>query len=573
MIGTIRKHQKWLWIFVISITIVTFVGFLSPNSRYSGGGNEYDRRDHGTINGKPITALEYAEAEMEECISLYLSTRGEVWPKNDDSLRRMGYDLEEATYQRLLLNAKVRENKIYVNNSAVAAAIKQSIFGLDPSKALPVEEYHKILASLAQKGASIEDFHRFIRNRVAHQQLIATYGISGALLGPNEAETLYRRENQPIVAQIVRFNYTNYMAQVAKTPKDIEAYFTNNQADYRLQERVDVNYVKFDTTNFFADADKILGSVSNLTEIINKTYASKGPDAFKDASGKPLSADEAKAKLRNDYRKELAIKAAHRKANDFLNELFKKYSDSNPYSVEAFAEVAKTNGFTVHSTGAFDMYTGPANLKVSRDFAQQAFRLGEDPSDKSKKSLFSTTPIVTEDAVYAISLLKRIPSQARTLEQARTEVEANYVREKAFGLASVAAQHFESILTNGVAAGKTFEAICAEAKVTPETLPVFSLATRAPETGDKNEFEQIQGIASRLSNGKASPLAPARYGGFILYVKDRQPVDDAKMKSEMPLFAARMRDQRQSRAFQEWFIQQSMDLRRPAPPAAAKSKS
>ena len=37
MFGTIRRHQKWLWIAVSTVTIISFVAFFSPQQRRQGG--------------------------------------------------------------------------------------------------------------------------------------------------------------------------------------------------------------------------------------------------------------------------------------------------------------------------------------------------------------------------------------------------------------------------------------------------------------------------------------------------------------------------------------------------------
>ena len=45
-----------------------------------------------------------------------------------------------------------------------------------------------------------------------------------------------------------------------------------------------------------------------------------------------------------------------------------------------------------------------------------------------------------------------------------------------------------------------------------------------------------------------------------MYVRERLPVDSAKMQREMPDFLARMREQRQIAAFQQW-LERELQLR------------
>jgi hypothetical protein len=63
MIGTIRKHSKWLWWVIAGLTIISFIGWnIAPVSRNGGvgGGGGY-----GTLYGHKITRQEYINARNE----------------------------------------------------------------------------------------------------------------------------------------------------------------------------------------------------------------------------------------------------------------------------------------------------------------------------------------------------------------------------------------------------------------------------------------------------------------------------------------------------------------------------
>ena len=83
---------------------------------------------------------------------------------------------------------------------------------------------------------------------------------------------------------------------------------------------------------------------------------------------------------------------------------------------------------------------------------------------------------------------------------------------------------------------------------------------------DRTQLEQLQTVAYPLPTGKASQFVPsADGGGVVVYVKARLPIDEAKLKEELPAFLNRLRDQRQIAAFSEWFNQASkqMELKPP----------
>ena|SRR5437868_9564629 len=101
MFGTIRKHQTWLWAVIITLTIISFVSFLSPNSKLNngrGGGN------YGTINGERITTTEFANAARE--VELHTFFMSGHWPNEDK--KRTEFDTEREIYQWLFLRSEER---------------------------------------------------------------------------------------------------------------------------------------------------------------------------------------------------------------------------------------------------------------------------------------------------------------------------------------------------------------------------------------------------------------------------------------------------------------------------------
>jgi hypothetical protein len=144
---------------------------------------------------------------------------------------------------------------------------------------------------------------------------------------------------------------------------------------------------------------------------------------------------------------------------------------------------------------------------------------------------------------------------------------------------------FERTLTNSLAQGKTFDAICAEAKLKPFTLPPFSISTRSlPEAEDHIPLNGtrtrmgLKDIAFSTAPAKASGFHETNEGGIIVYVKSKLPLDETKMKSELPAFISYVRQSRSREAFDAWFrkeadkgLRDTPLFQRQQPPTAAKS--
>jgi hypothetical protein len=83
-------------------------------------------------------------------------------------------------------------------------------------------------------------------------------------------------------------------------------------ARYRVPERLQIAYVPFHASNYFAHADKLIGDQTNLNNLIEQDYFQKGPENFKDEKGNKLSEADAKARIKDEVRHAFAITEALR---------------------------------------------------------------------------------------------------------------------------------------------------------------------------------------------------------------------------------------------------------------------
>jgi len=152
---------------------------------------------------------------------------------------------------------------------------------------------------------------------------------------------------------------------------------------------------------------------------------------------------------------------------------------------------------------------------------------------------------------------KKLPSEIPPLETIRDRVVADYKFDQARFLATKAAQEFYGKLTNGLAQGKSFAALAADAKVKLTELPPFSPSTRElPELEDRINLDGRGGLKQIVFTtpvGKISTVHETGEGAIIVHVKSRLPLDEAKMKTDLPAFIAAVRQSRENEAFNKWF--------------------
>lgn len=534
MFGTIRKHQTWLWSVIITLTIISFVIFFSPYSKLNAGRRAAS--NYGTIDGDRVSEQDFNEAKNEVLLLYFVRTGN--FP--DDESKKMGFDVLRETYYRLLLIHKQQELNIHVSPEAVARAAWSMVAPLQRYKINSPTAFIKQV--LEPRGFAVDDFERFIRHELGIQDLVATVGLSGNLVTPQEAKGLYVREHEELETEAVFLSASNYLSTISITNDVISQFYSNRIANYRIPERIQVSYVEYPITNFAQVATNEMAKITNLNAQVDEIYQQRGTNYYREAK----TPDEAKEKIRDEFRKKIMTVAAQTNAETFVTKLF-DLKDPQPADFES---VAKSNGLVVKATAPFDLKDGPKELNVSGNFAKKAFSL-------STNEPFAG-PLTGDDAVYVIGYNKYLPSEIPPLDQIRDRVTADYKFDQARTVARMTGQAFYNTLTNEVAKGATFSNICAQAKLQVVSLPPFSLSTRSlPEAEDQVSLDQLKQLAFSTSPGKVSPFQQTLDGGVIVYVKNKLPLDEAKMKTELPGFVNYVRQSRQNEAFQEWFRRQA----------------
>ena len=518
MFGTIRRHQTWLWAVIITLTIVSFVVFGPTNTKM--GNALRGQGSFGVLAGQQISLDQRIKAMNEVELGGFLKNQQWTNPNSEETMRE--------TYMRLLLIQKQKELGIQVSTEA-AATFAHRILG-------PANLDDFIEKVLKPQGMDAADFERFLHHELGIEQLIMTAGVSGKLVTPQEAETMYRLEHQEISANLVYFSATNYLSSVPVTPEAVGHFYTNQLANYRVPDQMQVSYVKFNVTNYMASAK---AAFTNLDQAVESNAQHLGTNLYHGA--KTLA--ESKVAIRSDLLRQSALMEARKAAGQFAEAL----DQQQPHSLQTLEKMAATNNLTVQTTALFEREYGPQDITVPPSFTQKAFSLSQD-------DMFGG-PIIAEDGVYVMALKQRQPSHTPAFKAVEAKVTADFRYTSAVQLAQQAALKFDGTLTNGLAAGKTFTALTAQSGVKSQTLPPFSLDSRSlSEEIEKNiNFGMLKQVAFGTPPGKASAVAAARDGAFILYVEKRLPVDEAKLKQELPGFISYLRQARQNDAFNQWF--------------------
>lgn len=553
MIGTVRKHQTWLWIIIIAAVVVSFVIYFTPGVTLDR--SRLARAQYGFMNGKPIPPKAMREAAMEASIRVFLRTGR--WPDRAEA-RRMEMDLDRQARERLVLADRMERLGIVVSDADVARWIEDNFDNpSQPGSARAM--YETLVRELARYGVTEADLARFIRHEIGITHLLDLTGVAGALVTPREAEAQYRRQNERFRAEAAVFTYSNYLAAVQVNPDEVARFYTNRRDFYRQPERVQVQFVRFALTNYLAQAEEELAQRTNLTAELDALYRQAGPNRFTDEHGQVLPPEAAKVKIREQLRDNQARLAARREAAQFATELDKM----EPRRPENLAALAAQKGIPVTTTAPFSEAEGPRGLEVPPQFASRAFAL-------SPERPFSAT-LVGQDGVYLLAFLARFPSEIPPLEALRERVEEEYRREQALVLARQACTNFVATLTNQLAAGRNFTDLAVAAGATWIGLPVFNLASRnLPQWDPRVSLEQVKLVAPGLQPNSPSSPVLTRDGALVLLLKKREPVTDAELREALPNYLSELRAQRRFNGFSDWF-QRQIELTRISMPSETEN--
>ncbi|HUE37507.1 MAG TPA: SurA N-terminal domain-containing protein [Candidatus Acidoferrum sp.] len=544
MIGTIRKHSKWLLWVIAGATIFSFLFFMSVGpARNGGGGGTASVNTNivsGEIYGQKITQDMYDRAYRD--VDLNFLFRYGQWASQYPNKNAV---MQEVYIQMMFLQ-KAKQVGIHVSDDEAqqeAAARLRSpellrALGVNNQQSIPFGGFVKQV--LTPENLTAADFGNYVRDDLALGQLQLTYGLPGLLITPQEAATEYVRQYEELSSQIVFFSASNFLSRVRVNPDEVGLYYTNYMANYRLPNRVQVSYVEFSASNYLGRAEKEL---TNLDAQVTAIFARYGMQATPDAT----TTNEAIAQIRHVLLLKQGLGDAAEQASDFAQAVFNVSNGANKApSADDLSTMARQKGLAIQTPAPFSANYGPEEFAAPPAFVRQAFELTPDSP--------ISEPVAGTYSIYVMALDTNLPSEIPPFVQIHNKVMRDMQLQEAMAMAQRAGTNFVHNVFLQMAAGKSFIASCVAEGFEPQSLPPFSLATQEmPELDNHTTLNQLKQVAVATPVGMASGFVPTDDGGFVLYAESRLPVDQSKMAADLPQFTAQLRQQREVQIFGDWY--------------------
>jgi hypothetical protein len=528
MIGSIRKHSNWLWAIIVTAVIASFVIW----SDAGGGRNSFDfgGSDFGKLYGRPITRDQLLKART--AVSVDDALRG-------GRARGASADNERQVAELMVLQAKVKEMGIQVSDDAVGKYLRENF----KDASTGTFNYDVFIQNLLQRTRIDEStFLEHIRQQVAIQHLVETVGAASRLVTPREVESDYRRDNERWVTKAALFSVSNRVASITAKPEELTKFYSNRIAYYRIPERSVLVYVRFDATNYIAEAESMISKEAGFTNRLEEFYKQRGAEMFRDENDKVLSKEAALRKIRDEASSQGTLGLARQAAVRFNDEL----GALTNVTASSFAMTASKLKVPLRSTTPFRVGERIMGLETVQSLPQRVAGLNAETP--------YTEPLDGEGFVVIPMLQTKLPPEIPSFETVRERVLQDYKMDRARAATREAGEKFQATAAAGLASGKRFDDITSSEKVPVISVPEFTTAAQNVAGLDSrlNLYLVRNAATSAKSNG-VSRYTESSDGGFVLYLEKKEPVSDEAVKLALPTALAEARQQRRMAVFQSWF--------------------
>ena len=528
MIGSIRKHSNWLWAIIVTAVIASFVIW----SDAGGGRNSFDfgGSDFGKLYGRPITRDQLLKART--AVSVDDALRG-------GRARGASADNERQVAELMVLQAKVKEMGIQVSDDAVGKYLRENF----KDASTGTFNYDVFIQNLLQRTRIDEStFLEHIRQQVAIQHMVETVGAASRLVTPREVESDYRRDNERWVTKAALFSVSNRVASITAKPEELTQFYSNRIAYYRIPERSVLVYVRFDATNYIAEAESMISKEAGFTNRLEEFYKQRGAEMFRDENDKVLSKEAALRKIRDEASSQGALGLARQAAVRFNDEL----GALTNVTASSFAMTASKLKVPLRSTTPFRVGERIMGLETVQSLPQRVAGLNAETP--------YTEPLDGDGFVVIPMLQTKLPPEIPSFETVRERVLQDYKMDRARAATREAGEKFQATAAAGLASGKRFDDITSSEKVPVISVPEFTTAAQNVAGLDSRlNLYLVRNAATTAKSNGVSRYTESSDGGFVLYLEKKEPVSDEAVKLALPTALAEARQQRRMAVFQSWF--------------------
>lgn len=477
------KYLSWvLWVVILIFIGFVFVDFGGISPMGPGGPTD----SAATVGNQTITYPEFQRA-YESREAFLRQTYGDGFTA--ETARQMGLPLQvmNELISGHILRAEARRIGLMVTDGEVREEVlQQAVFKDDNGRFIGEEAYRNILR---RAGYTPDAFESAIRTDLLAEKLQTVLSES-VYVADAEVERAYRDRVERAEIRYLQLPFARFAGEVTADEAAIESYFAERREEFRLPERRRVSYL-------LVDPLALEPTVAVGDDEIRAYYEAN----------------------REQFTQQERVRARHI--------LLRVEDPSQADAVEArLADVR-------------------ARIEAGEDFAALAAELSDDPSSKARggdlgffgrgamvpefeQAAFDAAPgelvgpVRTNFGFHLIEVLERQPGGTRTLDEAREEIQARLVAERAAELAETKAGELAALAKREKPADPAeLEALAAgEPGVEFQSLEPFGREDVVPGIGRATPFSSA---AFALEVGQTSAAVQVTDGWAVLRVDEIVP--------------------------------------------------
>lgn len=544
MFSTLRHHKTWLWGILTIVVIISFVIFFSPDVKRNQGTSA---ATVGYMDGKPVASDQFSTAYFEADL-LYFLNSGQR-PQEG----RGGWDSENEAKQRLILADRAAKAGIRVSSEAATVWLQSLPIFKDKGGNYSPALYERFVANvLNPAGYSKYMLEELAKSEMAIKELIASVGLPGAMVSPRYAKASLQAEKEIYLVELATFPLSSFLAAVENVEEpELQQYYTNRMASYRVPEKVQLHYIEFPATNYFDAGQALFAQREKLSvaEFADKVYGDNDPDLYVDENGNTLSEEAAKEKIITGIQKEYSLRAARSAAAEFVN----TYFAAQKFSERDYLDAAEAKALTPKLSEPFSQSEGkPEGLDFPASFTQAVWSLSATNA--------VLPPVVGQTNVYAVCFAGKTESRTPDYSEVAEKVLEDYKKAEAVRECNAAARTFATSVTNQLVAGKSFEEAALEAKALFVAVPEFTADATGVDMELPAQWWQIKNAVSfKTAPTVCSPIIPAsplatNAAAAVVYLKERKPADSALVEAELEKHTRGLLADSLQSVFTEWYM-------------------
>lgn len=329
VLSKIRERSMFL-IIIIGLALFAFV--LDP-STLGDFFNSSKVNEVGSVNGESISRQEYVTA-LEE----YKQRVGNRVSEMQASKSVWDNMVRKKIYQKQLAEAGITVGEADVWNEIInAPSVKNNPQFQNEAGLFDEAKFKQFLADTKENNEQMWGAWSNYMNQIKENSERSTYNnLVTAGLGASlkEGEFQYLSDNTKLNTQFVYVPYSIIPDSIVKLKKsDVEKYIKEHEADFKVDESRDINYVKFDIKATQEDENAIKGDVASLIEEFKTATDNK---EFLNQNDSDINLDE-NFKYQNQINAQIAPEIFKGAKGD----VFGPYKDQGFFKISKITELTK----------------------------------------------------------------------------------------------------------------------------------------------------------------------------------------------------------------------------------------